>query len=166
MYYLLRHSFENLLNELLKQTIKVYDERLVSLAVFGSVGRGTPRADSDVDILIIVDNLPPGRIKRVVEFEKVEESIDPVLIDMNKRGISTVLSPVIKTKEEVIAGSLLFLDMIEDARILYDKNHFFSSFLEGFQKRLQKMGAKRVKRGGAWYWVLKDNYKVGEIFEI
>lgn len=162
----MRQSFESPLNELLIQTIKVYDERLVSLAVFGSVGRGTPRADSDVDILIIVDNLPPGRIKRVVEFEKVEESIDPVLIDMNKRGISTVLSPVIKTKEEVIAGSLLFLDMIEDARILYDKNHFLSSFLEGFQKRLQKIGAKRIKRGGAWYWVLKDNYKVGEIFEI
>lgn len=163
---MLRQHFENLLNELLKETVKVYGDRLVSLAVFGSVGRGTPRADSDVDILIIADNLPPGRIKRVLEYEKVEEPIEPVLQNMNKCGILTVLSPVIKTKEEVMAGSLLFLDMIEDARILYDKSSFFASFLERFKKRLQKMGAKKIKRGGAWYWVLKENYKVGETFEI
>ena len=56
--------------------MKVYGDRLISLAVFGSVGRGTPRTNSDVDILVVADNLPPGRIKRVLEFEKVDESIE------------------------------------------------------------------------------------------
>jgi len=163
---LLRQSFEKILDELLKQTIKVYGDRLITLAVFGSVGRGTPRAESDIDLLIVADNLPLGRIKRVLEFENVEKLVEPVLLDMNKRGLSTVVSPVIKTKEEVLAGSLLFLDMIEDAKILFDKNNFFAGFLNRFAKRLQKMGAKKIKRGGAWYWVLKDNYKAGETFEI
>lgn len=163
---MLRQSFEHLLDEILKDTIKVYAHRLVSLAVFGSVGRGTPRADSDVDILIIADGLPHGRIKRVMEFEKVEAAVESTLQSMSKQGISTVLSPVIKTKDEVLAGSLLFLDMIDDARILYDRNNFFAGFLDRFQKRLQVMGAKKVKRGGAWYWVLKEDYKAGETFEI
>jgi len=79
MFYLLRQHFENLLNELLRATVKVYTDRLISLAVFGSVGRGTPRTDSDVDILLVADNFPPGRIKRVLKFEKVEESIEPFL---------------------------------------------------------------------------------------
>lgn len=163
---MLRQSFENLTGEILKQTVKVYGERLVSLAVFGSVGRGVPGAESDVDLLIIIDNLPLGRMKRVLEFEKVEALVQPVLQNMNKYGISTVISPVIKTREEVLAGSLLFLDMIEDARILYDRNGFFTNFLERLKKRLQKLGAKKIKYGGAWYWVLKEDYKAGETFEI
>jgi predicted nucleotidyltransferase len=165
-YPLLRRSFEDLTYEILKQTLMVYGERLVSLAVFGSVGRGVPGVESDVDLLIIIDNLPLGRMKRVLEFEKVEELVEPALQDMSKHGISTVISPVIKTREEVLAGSLLFLDMIEDARILYDKNGFFASFLDRLKKRLQKLGAKKIKYGGAWYWVLKEDYKAGETFEI
>lgn len=163
---MLRQSFENLTGEIFKQTVKIYGERLVSLAVFGSVGRGVPGAESDVDLLIIIDNLPLGRMKRVLEFEKVEALVEPVLQNMNRYGISTVISPVIKTREEVLAGSLLFLDMIEDARILYDKNGFFTNFLERLKKRLQKLGAKKIKYGGAWYWVLKEDYKAGETFEI
>lgn len=163
---MLRQAFENLTGEILKQAVKVYGERLVSLAVFGSVGRGVPGTESDVDLLIIIDNLALGRMKRVLEFEKVEKLVEPVLQNMNKCGISTVISPVIKTREEVLAGSLLFLDMIEDARILYDRNGFFTNFLERLKKRLQKLGAKKIKYGGAWYWVLKEDYKAGETFEI
>lgn len=38
-----------------------YGNRLISLAVFGSVGRGTARPDSDIDLLIIVEQLPARR---------------------------------------------------------------------------------------------------------
>jgi predicted nucleotidyltransferase len=45
-----------------------YSDRLVAVAVFGSVGRGTPRDDSDVDLLIIARDLPEGRMRRVEQF--------------------------------------------------------------------------------------------------
>jgi Nucleotidyltransferase domain len=41
---------------------------LVALAVFGSVGRGTVREDSDVDFLLVARDLPRGRFARVDEF--------------------------------------------------------------------------------------------------
>jgi hypothetical protein len=81
-------------------------------------------------------------------------------------GIYTSLSPVIKTPEEVMAGSLLFLDMIDDALILFDREGFFTRFLQEFSSKLKEMGAKKVVTGERWHWVLKPDYKQGEVFEI
>ena len=59
------------------------------------------------------------------EFGLAEERLSPLLDTLRGRGIETVLSPVIKTCEEVQWGSPLFMDMIEDAYILFDRGHFF-----------------------------------------
>lgn len=143
-----------------------YGDRLITLAVFGSVGRDTFRPDSDIDLLIIAENLPRGRIPRVEEFLEVEKRLEPLLADLRKKGIDTYLSPIIKQRDEVLKGSLLFLDMIEDAKILYDKDDFFKNYLNSLREKLQKMGAKKIYRGGSWYWVLKENYKYGDVIEI
>lgn len=63
-------------------------------------------------------------------------------------------------------GSPLFLDLIEDAVILFDRDGFFAGILERFRKRLQELGARRIWKGDWWYWELKPDYKPGEIFEI
>ncbi|NSW83829.1 MAG: nucleotidyltransferase domain-containing protein [Syntrophothermus sp.] len=159
-----REEFEVALHALLRATKKVYGGRLVSLAVFGSVGRGTPRPDSDIDLLLVADDMPRGRMKRMAEFVRVEEEMKACLPQLNH--ISVDLSPVLKDRNEVLAGSLLFLDMIEDARILYDKGGFFTSFLCKQRERLAELGAHKHYRKGAWYWVLKKDYKPGEKVEI
>jgi len=64
-----------LLNHLTSLCKEHYGERLVSLAVFGSVGRGTPRPDSDIDLLLVVKDLPVGRIARVKEFAAIETTL-------------------------------------------------------------------------------------------
>lgn len=163
---MLLQAYEQFLPEILEAVRKVYGEKLVTLAVFGSVGRSTPRPDSDIDMLIVAEGLPHGRMKRVIEFERVEEILTAPIKRLESAGIYTFLSPVIKRKEEVLAGSLLFLDMLDDARILHDRNNFFGSFLSRLRVRLEKLGAKKIRRGGAWYWVLKEDYKIGEVFEI
>lgn len=119
-----------------------------------------------MDLLLVVDRLPAGRLRRVAEFARVEEALADRLAQLRARGIDTYLSPVIKSREEVYRGSLLFLDMVDDARILYDRQRFFGGYLDRLRRRLAALGAKRVRRGGAWYWVLKKDYAVGEVFEI
>jgi predicted nucleotidyltransferase len=91
-----RAVFERLLPEICRAVQQVYGERLVTLAVFGSVGRGTPRPDSDIDLLVIADHLPPGRLRRVAEFEAVEAALAPNLAAAAARGVRTaaVSSPV------------------------------------------------------------------------
>lgn len=163
---MIREKFRQLLGDLFEQVAGYYGDRLITLAVFGSVGRERQRADSDVDILIIAENLPDGRINRVQEFERVEEALGPCLRRLKDEGINTYLSPVIKSPREVKRGSLLFLDMIEDSIILYDRGDFFHAFMRDFRKRLACLGARRVIRGNAWHWVLKENYREGEVFEL
>ena len=135
-----------------------YGQRLVSLVVFGSVGRGTPRPDSDVDLLVVADPLPDGRIPRVREFEEVERS---VAVHPSVGGAHR-LSPIFKTPAEVRRGSPLFLDMLDDGRLLYDRDEFFAKELAALRERLDKLGAKRIWKGTAWYWDLKPSFKPGD----
>ena len=150
----------NLLNRLTSMCKEYYGDRLISLAVFGSVGRGTPRPDSDIDLFVVVKDLPVGRIARVQEFATIETALAVTVKDRIE------LSPVFKTPEEIANGSPLFLDMVEDVRLLFDRDDFFHSALKKLKERLQRLGARRIWQGNVWYWDLKPDYKQGEIFEI
>lgn len=163
---MLREKFLELEDKLLIAIRSFYGARLISVVIFGSVARETLHFDSDIDILMIVEGLPEGRMKRIREFEGVEKEIEPFLKSLRKEGIHTILSAILKSPDEAKKGSPLFLDMVEDAKILYDKEGFFSTILEQLRSRLQTLGAKRVWKGNAWYWVLKPDLKPGEVFEL
>jgi len=74
-----------------------YGPRLVSVAVFGSVGRGTPRQDSDIDVLIVARDLPRGRTARVEEFLPVDARVESWLSNAQGPVGPVMLSPVFKT---------------------------------------------------------------------
>lgn len=162
----LKEIFKELQDKLLAETRSFYGARLVSFVIYGSVARETYRFDSDLDVLIIAERLPRGRMKRVAEFLTVESRLEPFLATLKKEGINTYISPVLKTPEEARIGSPLFLDMVEDARILFDRNGFFSKILDRLRTRLRELGAKRIWRGNIWHWVLKPDYKPGEVIEL
>ena len=66
----------------------------------------------------MADDLPSGRMKRVGQFEAVEQALKPLLLELRGAGLTAELSPVIKTPAEVLRGSPLLLDMTTDARLL------------------------------------------------
>lgn len=107
------------------------------------------RHDSDVDLLIIAQDLPRGRMNRVTEFEAVEAAVAGEAEQARRQGVHTELSPILKTPEEAMAGSPLFLDMIDDARILYDRDGFFARRLALLRERPPQLGIKRLWRGNA-----------------
>lgn len=161
-----KEVFQEILQRLLEETRRYYGERLVSLVVFGSVARGTMRPDSDIDVLIVAEPLPLGRMARVREFEEVEQKLESVLLQARAVGVDPCLSPLFKTREEAERGSPLFLDMVEDARILYDREGFFRNRLERLRARLRELGAVRKWQGNAWYWDLKPDYRWGDVIEL
>jgi hypothetical protein len=162
---LLLERYADILDRLRAELVAHYGPRLVSVAVFGSVGRGTPRWDSDIDVLIVARDLPRGRTARVEEFLPVEARIESWL-SATSAGEPVTLSPVFKTPAEVEAGSPLFLDMIDDARLLHDPDGFFQQSLDNFRRRLDVLGARRIWRGNAWYWEIKPDLKPGEVFTL
>ena len=163
---MLGDCFAEVVASLRRACVRHYGDRLVTVGVFGSVGRGTPGPWSDVDTLIIANELPRGRGRRTGDFDAVETAMSDVLTTVARRGCHTTISPVIKTPAEASAGSLLFLDMIDDLRMLYDRDGFFRTYLDGFAARLRRLGARRIHRDGTWHWDLKPDYRPGEVFEL
>lgn len=162
-----RQSPQQTLMEALRSACsRVYGDRLVSLVVFGSYGRGTMRPDSDLDCLLIAEGLPEGRIARVEEFGGVERAMGAELEEALQAGIHAELSPHFKTPEEAARGSVLYLDMTQDASILHDREGFFSSILDAQRERLERLGARRIWQGSRWYWDLKPDYRPGMVFEL
>ncbi len=100
------------------------------------------------------------------EFEPVEASLDPVLRATGSGGSEVALSPVFKTPEEMRRGSPLFLDMVEDARILHDPDGFLTRYLADLRARLRELGARRIWSGNAWYWELKPDLTPGEVIRL
>ena len=162
----LLERYDELLDHLVAELRAHYGTRLMACLVFGSVGRGTPRGGSDVDLLIVARDLPRGRFSRVDEFLPVEARLAPILGAGEGTASAIALSPVFKTPEEVEQGSPLFLDMVEDARILYDRDAFMVGYLARLRARLKELGARRVWRGNAWYWELKPDLQPGEVITL
>jgi hypothetical protein len=76
------------------------------------------------------------------------------------------LSPVFKTPEEILRGTPLLLDMVDDARVLVDREHFFAAVIDRGHQRLTQFGARRIWIGSAWYWDSKPDFTRGEVFEL
>jgi predicted nucleotidyltransferase len=162
-----KQEYYKLVKRLKEISIDFYGERLISIAIFGSVAKDRFRPDSDIDILIVAKDLPKGRIRRVTEFvENIENRLAEDIKMMAKSSIYPYLSPVIKSMEEVRQGSPLFLDMTEDVKILYDRDNFFQNYIADLKTRLNKLGSKKVFFKGGYYWLLKPDYKPGDIIEL
>jgi hypothetical protein len=114
----------------------------------------------------VADRLPQGRLARADDFVAVERVVEPQLTRAHAHGLHPTLSPVFKTPAEVLAGSPLFLDMLEDGRILHDRDGFLQQAFYDFAARLARLGARRIWRDTSWYWDLKPDHKPGEVFEI
>jgi uncharacterized protein len=163
---MLKEGFQELQNALIQAAARHYGSRFVSLVLYGSAARGTQRFDSDLDFLVVAEDLPVGRLRRVEDFEAVESDLLPLLDRLGTMGFRTALSPVFKTRQEALRGSPLFLDMADEAIILFDRDDFFLQVLNRLRERLAILGARRVWRGNAWYWDLKPDFQAGEVFEI
>lgn len=163
---MLRETFEHLLREILAACRAHYGDRLVSLAVFGSVARQTQGPDSDIDLLLVVDDLPDGRMPRVREFDAVEQRVEQEIAEAAAAGVHTRLSPVFKTPAELDIGSPLLLDMVEDARILVDRDATLRRRLDRLRERLVELKARRIRKAGGYYWLLKPDFKRGDEIQL
>lgn len=163
----MKKPYRELIKDIFDNAKKFYKKNLVSLVFFGSVARGKANPYSDIDILIISENLPDGRTKRISDFiEKIEKPLKEKIKNLRKEGYFIEISPIIKKPEEVKSGGFIYLDMIEDAKIIYDRNNFFKGFLKQLNKKLKEYGAKKVYRKGSYYWIIKEKLDGKEGIEI
>ena len=139
-------------------------ENVVSIVLYGSVARGEAGIESDIDLLLVVRDGSPSYY----------EQLQPVLpllrqlrqhrrwYELRAKGWSPEVNVMILSKQEADCNRLLYLDMIEDARILMDRDSFFQRRLQKLQIRLQELQARKIRQNGNWYWDLKPNLQPQE----
>jgi len=109
---------------------------------------------------------PAGQLHRGAELRPVWRRIEREFGAHAGGTGGFLISPIYKTPEEASRLVPLYLDMVEDARLLHDRDGFFAGVLADLRRRLERLGSRRVSFKGGWYWDLKPDARPGEVFEI
>lgn len=157
-------DYKPLLDRFVEGLSQCFGENLVSIILYGSVARGMARPTSDVDLLLVIDNAPESYFERLDPISSIIISLrdDEIWKKLEAKGVTPELNPLVFSREEADQNRYIYLDMIEEARFLVDRDNFFRDRLRKLKKRLDELGAKKVPINGNWYWDLKPDLKPGE----
>ncbi|MEM0192801.1 MAG: nucleotidyltransferase domain-containing protein, partial [Candidatus Korarchaeum sp.] len=120
-------------------------DNLVSVVLFGSVARGEADEGSDIDLLVVLESSSGSFGRRFDVFKEIEKELitSEPRVELRRRGLGALISPVPLTREEVIKHPPILLDILTDGIILYDKG-FIGEQLEELRERLKALGARKV----------------------
>ena len=132
-----------------------FGDALVSLVSFGSQVQGRARPESDLDLLIIIRDLPRRRLDR-------RRLLAPLAHRVSDTFAAT-MSAVLLTPEEAFSIKPFYLGLLDGHRVLVDRGGFVQEVLARLERRLSELGARRLtdERGNG-YWDLKPDYVFGE----
>ncbi len=164
--------------ELVKALKRRYKNRLMGVGVFGSVARGKARQDSDIDVLLIIENLPLSLGARIddlaVIYVEGEGGGGWEYGDLKKeeqwlksKGIVVKANFYPLTPEETAkTPPPVILDAALDLIPLYDPEDILKQYINRVKLRLLELKAKRVQvdKEGSYY--LDLGLKYGEVVEI
>ena len=135
--------YGELVSMFVEKLLSYYKNRIVSIALFGSIARGDFKETSDIDILVVMKNLPKSRFKRYKLISNILDEVEPIRMKL-LRSIFTGISPVILEVEEAKYFRPLYLDLAYDAIILYDKDNYLSNILKRMRELIEEFGGKRI----------------------
>ncbi len=146
---------------------KRFGEHLVSVVLFGSCARGTATTNSDVDLLVVAEDLPVDRWDRQEINIRLSRELEPLLEDIARETAwYPYLSVILETPDEARRFHRIYLDMVEESRLLYDRDGLFASVLQSVKRKIAELGAKRVQVGEKWYWDLIPDFKPGKVVDL
>ena len=136
------------LYEFLQKCKQKFVDDLISIILFGSYAKGTATEYSDVDLLVIVKNLPKRRIDR---YEVLR---DIVLEFIYKYGIN--LSPILIEPGDLPLESInpLICGILTGYKVIYDRDNFWKNYLERIRPTIKRI--KPVFIDGDKRWEIVD----------
>lgn len=157
------------LNALTAAFVDRLGDSLLTIVLYGSVARGTASPTSDIDLLIIQREASSSYYERLEPVLEVERALrdSEVFQVVARESLFPPVSFLLLSEEEAQENRYIFLDMVEEAVVLFEQDRFFTKRMEKLRRRLKELGAKRIiLPDGSWYWDLKPDLVVGEVFEL
>lgn len=164
----MQKEYQNLLKDFIRILKERFKEDIVSIVLFGSVARGNAKKKSDIDLCLIIKNLPKSRFQRnrLLSCPLADLRETRSYKELRMKGYYPDISPVLYAPEEIQDTKPIFLDMVEDAEILLD-NGTFRDKLDDIKKSMSKLNSRKIMcEDGTWYWELKPGMKLGEVITL
>lgn len=138
---------ERIANGLKKLPVKVR-----SAAIYGSWAKGTQKEDSDIDILMISDEVNPRKQKRGREIATIKEQL----------SVYVPLDILLLTTKECLSNfrnhNPLFLDIACEGIVLLDEDDFLKSLIEETRAYISERKLRKLEDG--WEFPVTDRVPV------
>ena len=158
-----------LIEETLHLLLQDFGEDLIGVVVFGSVARGKETPESDVDLLVVSGSFSESLSDRMDQLVKILMQLESTEQHgkMRRKGINTWIQFHPLNPDEARLYRPIYLDIVEDGIIIYDRDEFMETILTNLKRKLEELGARRIfLRDGSWYWDLKPDVQQGEVVEV
>lgn len=134
-----------------------FGDRLRGILLFGSIARGDWTPDSDIDLIVIVDDWENPAWKRIRELWPLKVKL--IETDEYRRAESNGFTPIPHhyplSRPEALEPHRVYRDASLEGRILYEKDAFLTELLDRVRNTLAQEGAYRVSLpSGDRYWIL------------
>lgn len=141
-----QYRIDEAIGEFKDRLIRKFGDDLISIAIFGSQVK-KPRWDSDIDLLVVIENIPEDWKERDNEFSDLEYDISV----KHGASISAVYYSPKEVEFSIKMRDRLFLGILLGYKMIYDKNRFFEKNIEKLKNNLDKEHANYIPDERVWY---------------
>jgi hypothetical protein len=135
-------GYERAINEFVRLCKKKFGNNLVSIVLFGSHARGTATKYSDIDLLVIVKNLPDDWRER----DRLVIALEHEVGSKYSIPITSIVASKREFLDGVEAGNALLFGISKGYVVLHDKEGLFPTKMEEFKtKYFLKLGTKEIR---------------------
>jgi len=134
-------KFEQATDEFVRLCREKFGEDLTLVVLFGSVARGTAEKYSDIDLLMVMNNLP----KRILDRESVvSEEIHQIVMKYHIR-----VMPILSKPEDFSSRMInpLVYGILTGYKVLYDPSGFWANYLQQIKPRILEMQPEYIEGG-------------------
>jgi HEPN domain-containing protein/predicted nucleotidyltransferase len=142
-------NVQNISRQIREKVENLSDIKIVSLAIFGSTARYENNMDSDIDILVVAEDIAKKRIHRIPDMVRIERELD----------LESPVDVLLVSKNECQSNfrnhNPLYLDIAFDAEIIYDDTGFLRGLIEETQ---EYVATHNIRRGvDSWSFPVKEH---------
>ncbi len=165
---IVQKDYLDFLELVIARVVEGFWDTLVSLVIFGSVAAGRARPESDVDLLVVAEGLDENYSDRLRLWREIMAGLESERLRLwREKRLYPLVDPVLLTPREAKRIQPFYLDLLDNAVIIYDRDEFMRRVLEDLRARLKSLGAIKVELpNGSWYWVIKPSAGFGELIEV
>ncbi|MBI4258560.1 MAG: hypothetical protein HY619_06360 [Thaumarchaeota archaeon] len=139
-----------------------YERKLVSACLYGSHAGGEAGSNSVVNLLLILEE-KGGLMERI---RSIYQCINDIRFERRvllEHGLATDVSIYSMTREEAKFLHPIYLEVAEDAAILYDTEGFFQRLRFQSLGVIINSGGVKFKSKGQWFWRMPADFSFGEL---